>query len=39
MAKEIITLDDREESTATDPASPAEQDRSLLGRVSRRSFL
>jgi len=39
MAKEIITLDDKEESMATDPASPAEQDRSLLGRVSRRSFL
>jgi xanthine dehydrogenase YagT iron-sulfur-binding subunit len=39
MAKETITLDDREESTPTDPANPGEQDRSLLGRVSRRSFL
>jgi xanthine dehydrogenase YagT iron-sulfur-binding subunit len=39
MAKETVTLDDTEESTAADPASPKEQDRSLLGRVSRRSFL
>jgi xanthine dehydrogenase YagT iron-sulfur-binding subunit len=39
MAKEIRTLDERDESTPTDPANPTEQDRSLLGRVSRRSFL
>ena len=39
MAKEIRTLDERDEATPTDPANPTEQDRSLLGRVSRRSFL
>jgi len=39
MAKEPIALDDREESAPTDPAIPGEQDRSLPGRVSRRSFL
>jgi xanthine dehydrogenase YagT iron-sulfur-binding subunit len=39
MAKETVTLDDQEESTPNDSASPKEQDRSLLGRVSRRSFL
>jgi xanthine dehydrogenase YagT iron-sulfur-binding subunit len=36
MAKKTIPLDDKEEST---PTNPGEQDRSLLGRVSRRSFL
>jgi xanthine dehydrogenase YagT iron-sulfur-binding subunit len=39
MAKETTTSDDTEESTPTDPANPSEQDRSLMGRVSRRSFL
>jgi xanthine dehydrogenase YagT iron-sulfur-binding subunit len=39
MAKEIRTLDDRDKSMPTDPADPTEQDHSLLGRVSRRSFL
>jgi xanthine dehydrogenase YagT iron-sulfur-binding subunit len=39
MAKETVTLGDKEESPAADPASPTQQDRSLLGRVSRRSFL
>jgi xanthine dehydrogenase YagT iron-sulfur-binding subunit len=39
MAKKTTTSDDTEESTPTDPANPSERDRSLLGRVSRRSFL
>lgn len=39
MAKEIIRLDEGEALTPTDPANPREQDRSLVGRVSRRSFL
>ncbi len=39
MAKKSINLDGREESTATDPANAGDHDRSLLGRVSRRSFL
>ncbi len=39
MAKEPLTLDDSQESAPTDSANPSEQDRSLLGRVSRRSFL
>ncbi|WP_158787442.1 (2Fe-2S)-binding protein [Granulicella sp. L46] len=39
MAKETVALDDTEEATAADPASPKQQASSLLGRVSRRSFL
>jgi len=39
MAKETVTLDDQEASPAADTASLKQQDRSLLGRVSRRSFL
>jgi xanthine dehydrogenase YagT iron-sulfur-binding subunit len=39
MAKETVTLDDKGESTSPDSANPKEQDRSFLGRVSRRSFL
>jgi len=39
MAQETISLDDKEESKPTDTATPSEQDRSLLGHVSRRSFL
>jgi len=39
MAKETILPVDREESEPTAGASPTEQDRSPLGRVSRRSFL
>ena len=39
MAKETVTLDDQEASPDADTASLKQQDRSLLGRVSRRSFL
>ena len=39
MAKETFTLDDQEAPPAADTASLKQQDRSLLGRVSRRSFL
>ena len=39
MAKETFTLDDQDASPAADTASFKQQDRSLLGRVSRRSFL
>jgi len=39
MAKETFTLDDQDASPAADTASLKQQDRSLLGRVSRRSFL
>jgi xanthine dehydrogenase YagT iron-sulfur-binding subunit len=39
MAKENVPLDDTEQATAADPASPKQQASSLLGRVSRRSFL
>jgi xanthine dehydrogenase YagT iron-sulfur-binding subunit len=39
MAKETTPLDDKEESKLTDSTNPSEQNGSLLGRVSRRSFL
>ncbi len=39
MAKEPTTLDDSLEPAPTNSANPSEEDRSLLGRVSRRSFL
>jgi len=39
MAKENVALDDTEEATAADPANPKQQASSLLGPVSRRSFL
>jgi xanthine dehydrogenase YagT iron-sulfur-binding subunit len=39
MAKETIPLDSNEVSKPIDLAKPSEQDRSLLGHVSRRSFL
>ncbi len=39
MAKEPTTLDDSLEPAPTNSANPSEEDRSFLGRVSRRSFL
>jgi len=39
MAQETIPLDDKEESKSTDPTNPSERHGSLLGHVSRRSFL
>ena len=41
MAKETTALDDKDQATSssTEPANQSQEDRSLLGRVSRRSFL
>jgi xanthine dehydrogenase YagT iron-sulfur-binding subunit len=39
MAKETVALDDKGESKTTHTANSKEQDPSLMGRVSRRSFL